>query len=217
MSPRSSLRPAGLLAVCASLCASSFAAPTALNSIPSTDVLGHREASLVYTLAGTERKISKRYSHANSLQLGLFDRLEFGFDNDFDGFTPLNLKVGLAMPGDVKRLPGLALCAGYANHDGLAAEPYVVFSHPVACGRLTCGYAHSGGRHRALLGWDQEIMRDTVLMLDHTSSVNGFTWVGLSYNIAAVPGLSVWVGAARPNTSGDGTQHSASLTYNFRF
>lgn len=195
----------------------SLAGPSALNTIPTSDVLGHREAVAGYTISGTERKIDKKYTHAHSLQVGLFNFMEAGYDSDFQGATVLNLKVSLLQEGVWKKVDKLSFAAAWQNFDGTASEPYAVAAYSVGQGRLHGGYLRSGDRHRLMLGVDYAWNENLVLMADHISSVNGYTWVGFSYNIPGIPGLATGFTFGVPNTKADGQVHFATLTYGFRF
>lgn len=100
------------------------AGPTMLNFIPVADILRHREAMIAYSIYGSEKNIDPTVTHAHAITIGLFDRLEIGYDNDFKGSTTFNAKLLLLEePEDGK----WALSAGIMNWDLYGySEPYAV-------------------------------------------------------------------------------------------
>lgn len=100
---------------------------TGLNFVPIADLLRHREGLAQYLVAGTDPKIDKKYGHANALTIGLFDRVEVGYDNDFLGETVYNAKALLIE--NSKGLKNFSLSAGISNWKGRQSDPYVVGSY----------------------------------------------------------------------------------------
>lgn len=190
------------------------AGPTMLNFIPVADILRHREAAIAYTISGTEKGIDPTVTHAHAITIGLFDRLEVGYDNDFLGSTTLNAKILLLEePVDGK----WALSAGIMNWDLYGySEPYLVGRYDLPSCRLHLG-AIRDDRWRLIAGVDFPIFGDWTAMLDYKSGPGSYTWFGLSAPIRGVEGLSVWAGVGYPMTRSDGVQWSASLTYVVRF
>lgn len=196
------------------LCGSALAGPSGLNSIPTADVLKHREFVLGYCVSGTERNVSKGYAHANYATLGLFDRLEAGYDNDFAGATSLHAKVLLLE--DDRRLPGVGLAAGVCNVVGRNSESYVAARFDAQAARAHLGWWRTGGVSRAFVGVDFAVLGDGTAMLEHISGGNGYSWAGVSVPIKGLPGLSLCVGVGYPNTRADGIQHYGMIQYGCR-
>lgn len=119
-----------------------WAGPTGLLIIPIADILGHGEAAYTYALSGNERNIDKGYVHGHGLQLGVADRIEFGFDNDFFGGTTYNAKMLLV---DDKKDGRYALSFGLLNMGDTKGDMYLVGRYNLSerC-RLHCGYMQSG-------------------------------------------------------------------------
>lgn len=193
------------------------AGPTALNVMPIADTLKHREAFWTYSLNGTESRVSKKYTHWQGLQLGLFDRLELGFDNDFGHANMLNLKVNV-LDGSQKFAKGLALSGGWTNVQGEANSPYVVGRFDVAGLRLHGGYWRQGDLDQAMVGVDKNLGKGFSAMVEHVSARAGSTYAGVYYNVPMMPGLSVGAiyGRANDRTVGADT-HWLSVTYFFKF
>ena len=84
---------AGLLLLACGASATAWGGSTALNVMPVADILRHREAMLYVWTQGNERHVDPVYYHGNSLQVGLWDSLEIGYDDDFEGTTSWNAKV----------------------------------------------------------------------------------------------------------------------------
>lgn len=190
------------------------AGPTMLNFIPVADILRHREAMIAYSIYGSEKNIDPTVTHAHAITIGLFDRLEIGYDNDFKGSTTFNAKLLLLEePEDGK----WALSAGIMNWDLYGySEPYAVARYDLPFCRLHLG-AIRDDRWRLIAGVDFPLFGDWSGMIDFKSGPGSYTWFGLSAPIKGIEGLSIWAGVGYPSTRSDGVQWSASLTYVVRF
>ena len=150
-----------------------------------------------------------QHNYQNGI-VGLFERVELGYANDFNGWTVTGCKVLLS-----ESETG-AVSVGLMNYDGHHADPFAV-------GRLDFkGWRAHGGvirddRHRIVLGADFELPHGWSGMADWTSGPNGYGWVGVNIPVRGIPGLNVMPMVGFPNTKGDGIQHSVNVWFGFRF
>lgn len=204
------------LAILTALSVGAQAWPTSLNLIPIADIVRHREGFGMYSIAGSNQ--DPRYIHGNSLTLGLFDRIEFGYDNDFLGNTTYNAK--LLLIDKPKQAPDLQFSVGFTSgtfdHD--YREPYAVGSYSFKDFRVHAGYWRTGGVSRGFFGADFAVgCPDLSAMVETLTGPNGYTYLGLCYNIPAVPGLSLSVSFGLPTEKSDPTIRAAYLIYYFKF
>lgn len=204
----------GLCLVVSGLTAGALAGPTGCCVIPIADILKHREVFAYYGVSGNERNVDKSVGHAWSINVGLFDRVEVGFDNDTMGGTLLHGKVNLyeATTQD------MGLTVGWMNWsvENTYAEPYLVGRYGFANGpRLHVGTTRND-RWRVMLGADYSA-GDWTWAVDWTSGPNSTTWAGFTYGIARVPGLSVSAYVGLPSVKADGIQHQVLLNYALKF
>lgn len=184
--------------------------------MPIADIVRHREAFGMYSITGTN--LDKTYVHGNSLTVGLFDRIEIGYDNDFLGTTTYNAK--LLLIDKPKQAPNLQFSVGFtsASFDRDYREPYAVASYSVGEGTLHAGYWRTGGVNRGMFGADFPCgIQGLSAMVEHISGPNSSTWLGLSYEIPWVEGLSLSVSFGIPSEKSDGTTRAAYLIYYFKF
>jgi hypothetical protein len=180
-----------------------------LISIPVADVLGHREAYAMVYAYGYERNVNRGgYDWGQGFEVGLFDRLEFGYDNDLRGGTELNVKFQFAHGAN------WAISAGIdgATPGAKTANHYVV-------GRFDAGtlHFHAGlmrnDRNRLLLGIEGDLKEGWSWMADFTSGPGSYAWVGLN---APVGPLWLTLAAGIPGNRADGVQHMISAMYYFK-
>src|SRR5690349_17614909 len=196
------------------LSGSAFASGTALFLIPIADILGHREGFTYVGTYGYERGVDSRYYHYNAVTIGLFDRVELGFDNDFAGFTTYNAKVQIlnGESGD----PNLRLSAGLANINGRHSDPYGVATYDFPQFRLHGGIWRIDGSNQGFIGTDFPLGEATG-SLEYLGGPDGQAWASVFFPINQVPGLGLNLSVGLPNRRDDGVQHSALLFYGFKF
>lgn len=184
------------------------ASETFLISMPIADILGHREVCAIVCATGTERKIDRGYAWGQGLELGLGDRLEFGYDNDCLGSTLLNAKLQLGAGDD------WAVSMGFngATPGGRAANHYVVGRFDFANVRLHGGLLRND-RHRLMVGLDGDLGGGWSYMVDHISGPGSYTWLGLNMPVGQ---LCLTVAGGMPGRREDGVQHMISLTAYFK-
>jgi hypothetical protein len=184
------------------------ASETFLISMPIADVLGHREASAMVYAYGNERQISRGYAWGQGLELGLGDRIEFGYDNDFLGSTALNGKFQLASAET------WAVSIGFngATLGGPATNHYLVGRVDLSGFRLHAGLMRND-RHRVMLGIDGDLGKGWSYMADHISGPGSYTWLGLN---APLGPMCLTVAAGLPGRRSDGVQHMISLVAYFK-
>jgi hypothetical protein len=205
----------GVLAFGAVLASCVLAGPTGLNYIPIADILRHREVLLTYGATGSGSPSRAQYGHANGALVGLFDRVEVGYDNDFAGGNTYNAKL-LLWEGGEKSVPG-AISVGYCNANGNYGEPYVVGRYDLKNLRLHAGYWRTEGANRGIFGVDFTAFRDATAMVEHITGTGGSTWVGVCVNIPKAPGLSVMFSAKFPTSRQERVEHTVTVGYGFRF
>lgn len=188
--------------------AAASASETFLISMPVADILGHREASAMLCAFGIERQVSRGYVWGQGIELGLGDRIEFGYDNDCLGATALNGKFMLAA-GDA-----WAVSVGFngATPGGPVTNHYLVGRIDLPGFRLHAGVLRND-RPRLMIGIDRDLGRGWSYMVDHVSGPGSCTWFGLN---APVGPLCLTLAGGVPGRRQDGVQHMVSLTAYFK-
>jgi len=191
------------------------ASVTALINIPIADILSHRQVSYNYAAGGTERDIDKGISHAQGVQIGLFDRVELGWDNDFLGEHTFNAKVLLVNTKDS------ALSAGIWGWKGKSNELYVVGRHDFADFRLHGGMQRVAGKWLPFAGADgacgkKGCCKDWSWMAEVLAGEDAKFDVGLNIPLP-VNGLLLTPTYSVPIKNGGGHNWNVFLTYGFRF
>lgn len=197
---------------CIALGSTTWAGYTALNYVPIADILRHREAIFAYSLTGYERNIDKRYYHTNELTIGLLDRVEIGYVNDFADSTSINAKV-LLLDG----YRGLSASVGVSNWVDRSADPYLAMSYDMKCCRVHGGLWRQGGVGTAFIGVDFGLGDSISIMGEHVTSGIGSTWLGAYYELKQVPGLGVQFAVGVPNDRSLPTAHMLYISYGYRF
>jgi hypothetical protein len=197
---------------CLAACAN--ATPTGLFLMPIADILKHREGFAFAGLLGTERNVSKGYSYFNAATVGILDRAEIGYDNDFLGNTTYNIKVQLF--DSPKQLPGSGLSVGLVNCNGSYREPYIVGKYEFKDFRLHAGYWNTMGCGRMMVGVDFPVFGEGSVSLEFLSGPGSVSWGSIYMPINALPGLGAVLAVGVPSNRSEGIQHSALLMYSFK-
>lgn len=195
----------GLFATLAGAASTAYCWTSSLNLIPVAEVLKHREISIGYGITGDPQS----ESHDASLQIGLFDRIEIGTDQNLRGQGTWNLKVKIVEAADT------AIAVGFTDHSGRTTNWFGVASQSVGKLTLHGGWWRTDDRSSLIVGAEYEI-GEISLMADHISGSEGSTWLGLSAPIAHVPGLEFGTALGVPNRR-SGLLHTFYVTYTFRF
>ncbi|MCW5937336.1 MAG: hypothetical protein KIT11_08525 [Fimbriimonadaceae bacterium] len=201
------------MASLACLAGTAYAGPTGLVTIPIADILRHRELALAYQVSGNEKNVDPKTSHSNGAELGLFDRLEIGYDNDFEGTSVANAKVLLY---ETPKTGDLAVSYGWMNWSGESYDQYLAVRKDFAQFRLHAGWFQDD-RNRLMLGIDTPLNSNVTLMADFTRGPGSGTWVGVAGGVPGVDGLNWMVGFGLPIEKSDGLRHTAMVGYNVRF
>lgn len=184
---------------------------TSMWTIPVADVLGHREVTWGYSLSGNERNLSGGvYGHWHNGIIGLFDRVELAFGNDFFGSTTYGVKA-LLWEG-----ANCALSGGFHNYDRFRSDLFLVSRYDGKGYRVHAGLQRDD-RWRGLLGVDFPLIGEHSAGIDHVTGPNGYTSVGVNLSFEKLPGLTISPYVGFPNTKGDGITHTVFITYGFRF
>lgn len=192
----------------------SQASPTSLFLMPIADVLKHREAFAYVGLYGYEHNVDPAYSFFNAATIGLFNRVEVGYDNDFRGFTSMNVKAQLFETP--KWAPNMAMSVGAMNWRGDKADLYAVGRYDGKGYRLHAGWWRTMDSDRAMVGTDFPVPGGFTGALEYLSGRGGSTWGSLFYSIPQIKGLGVQIAVGFPSTHSEGIQHSALLYYSFK-
>lgn len=196
-----SQRRAALVAGALSIFSHGVAGPTSLNFMPIADILGHRQAYLEYNSTCLEHHIDSTAYHCGALEVGLFNRIEFGIDLGLDPeyHSIWNAKIRLA---ETKNRKG-ALSAGLWNCDDDYVEPYAVGSYDFSRFRLHLGISHDDAS-RLMAGADGPIGKHFGWMADFMSGTREQFWLGLNFNHPHIEGLGIsWsVGVPLNGTQG---------------
>lgn len=186
------------------------ASPTSLFLMPIADILKHREAFVYVGLVGYERNVWKGHDYYNAATVGLFDRVEVGYDNDFMGVTSGNVKLQLLEQSNY------ALSVGVMNWRGDKADPYVVGRLDGKGYRLHGGVWRTEGTERVMLGADFPVLTGLSGSVEFLSGPGSQGWASLFYQIPGVPGLGVMGAVGASSVRAVGTMHSVLLYYGFK-
>lgn len=197
------------------LAAQAWSYPTVLHFMPIAEILKHREIYLAHNAAGTERQIDKRILHSNTGVVGLFDRIEIGWVNDYGHETTLDAKVQIfdGAPG----LANFALSAGFIGWRGREIDPYLVGRYDAGAYRLHAGWIRESHEHKLMLGLDADMPSGFTFLADFFSGSSSFTYLGFSYEVPSVEGLLLTAGFGIPARRSDGYQGYVNVGYGFKF
>ncbi|MCH7903534.1 MAG: hypothetical protein IH944_03095 [Armatimonadetes bacterium] len=202
-----------LVALALSLPTAAFAGWTALVLMPIADILGHREAYYGYSVSGTEPNVSKGIGHSHGMELGVFDRLELGYDNDFDGSTVFNTKLLLfEEPEEAK----YAISIGVADWSDAAGSAVLLGRHDFDGFRLHVAVMAEGS-NRLAVGIDAPFLDIGTWTVEYASGPGAYAWGGLFLPIDSVPGLELDLFLGVPSNKSDGVQYSVGFVYGWTF
>ncbi len=181
-----------------------------LNQIPTADIYGHRQGLLELLAEGTERRVDKRYYFSHRVRVGLLDRVEVGYSNDFLGESALNVKVR------VKTWKHVTVSVGSEGmRRGLRADVYAVGLYELPTVRFHAGVLQND-RFQAMLGVDFDLGSGIVGMVDYVTGPGGAFWAGIEIPLP-LEGLSLYLAGGLPNARGEVFQHAGGLYYEFDF
>jgi len=203
------------LAVAAATVAQAW--PTSLITIPIADILRNREVYLNYYLSGNEQHIDNMTYHTHAVTVGLFDRIEIGYDNDTLGTTVYNGKLLLYEdPKDGR----YAVSAGVINWMDGKGDSYLVGRYDLDRVRFHVGWLKND-MNRLMVGIDADLGTRWGLELsalaDFVSGPSSRTWLGLNVNFEKTPGLGIMVAVGFPADKPEGIQYTVSIGYGFKF
>lgn len=196
-----------VLSLAALACAgSAMAGPTTLLTIPVADILGNREFAYTYTISGTEKNIDPRWYHSQGFAFGFFDRFEFGFDEDFEGYTLLHFRLKILEDPKEARWAISGGFNGWNQDDETVATSHLVGRYDFSCFRLHAGVIRDFERTRPFIGLDGPVFGDCTWMAEYTGGPGGMAWAGLSVPVKGVNGLSLSGAMGFPEKRVDGYQ-----------
>lgn len=192
-----------------------MASASGLTLIPIADILKHLEAELAFGTTGNERNVDKSHAYSLTGAVGLYDRLEIGYENDLLGRSIY--EVQLQLFESPPQMPCCALSVGLKECRGGYREPYIVGRYDLKGLRLHGGYWNTAGEGRAFLGTDFPMPGGGTGSLEALFGHHGQAWASVNYPINQIPGLSILVGVGFPAVHPDGIQHTVELAYGFKF
>lgn len=162
-----------------------FGCPSALNVVPTADILGSNKVTIGYEIDGHQQPLDTtgRCQYLYS-EFGIGGRLEVGADAyDFTKSNTLNYNAKyLLSPGDSKH-PAVAVGTEYVTDDGTPAF-FAVGTKTYQRFRLTAGVLTQKSDTRALLGTDFAVAPKLTGTLDTQIGSNGMSGAGLWYSLA---------------------------------
>ncbi len=198
------------------ICSQSFAWLSVLNFMPTADIIGHRSGVISYTAAGSERNVSKAITQYGSVLVGLWDKVELGYDTDFKGNPVEQFKYNVYTEAKESKV---AVSVGFQNISATNKywEPFVAARYNLSKDgpRLHAAIIRDSV-DRLCLGCDFA-MGEFTGMLDFASGKGGRTWAGVYTDLKAIPGMNLSVSAGVPHARVDGIQWNVVLSYGFKF
>lgn len=205
------------LTIAAAATSAAQAWPTSLITIPIADILRHREAYLNYYVSGNEQHIDNMTYHTHAVTVGLFDRIEVGYDNDTLGTTVYNGKLLIYEEPSAGKY---AVSAGFFNSMDGRADSYLVGRYDIDRVRFHAGWLKND-MNRLMLGLDADLGSrwgmEFSALADFVSGPSSRTWVGLNVNFEKLPGFGIMVGVGFPADKPEGIQYTVSIGYGFKF
>ncbi|MBV6457755.1 MAG: hypothetical protein HONBIEJF_00874 [Fimbriimonadaceae bacterium] len=205
------------LAITAAAAAAAQAWPTSLIVIPIADILRNREVYLNYAVSGNEQHVDNMTYHAHAVTVGLFDRIEVGYDNDTLGTTIYNAKLLLYEEPSTGKY---AVSAGVINWKDGRGDGYLVGRYDFDRVRIHVGWLKND-MNRLMAGLDVDLGSRWGLELsalaDFVSGPSSRTWLAPNVNFEKVPGLGIMVGVGFPADKPEGIQYTVSIGYGFKF
>ncbi len=196
------------------LMSAAFAGPTGLIVMPIADILGHREVNFQVAVAGNERNVDKGHYWAQSVEFGLYDVMEVGYDNDFLGNTVLNAKFLLYQ----SKGAGKFLVSGGLQNVGLfdsQPDKYIVGRYDMKSCRLHAGCIYND-RFRGMVGIDAPLPKGWSIAADYVSGPGAYAWTQLTIPLP-VAGFSLGLAGGLPIDHENGIKHQISLSYDHKF
>lgn len=181
--------------VAVALCCGQWAAcaPSGLNVIPTTDVLGNREISLEAESDGRGQPWGDDCTRLLLFQIGLGNGFEAGIDHCLDD-PELWLNVKWRLQDESTGRPAVACgIQGISNNE--SAQPYLAIHKSVGSVRLHTGLIVIDRKTRWMGGIDRPLGNRITLQADYINgSENAFTYgvgISLSKNLSLTLGRAV--------------------------
>lgn len=174
---------------------------TCLINLPIADFLAHREYNHNVTVGGTENNIDPKVYWSHGGTLGIFDKGEIGFTNDFEGGWTYDAKIKLfESKGDHK----LLVSGGFTNVSTTdnSIDKFVIARYDCGCLRVHAGYYHSDFGS-GVLGVDFGLPHGMSGAIEHQTGPGATTWFALNVPVAG-PQLQLLIGAGVPWNREDG-------------
>ena len=187
---------------------------TSLINYPIADFLAHREYQENVTAGGTENYLDPKVNWSQGGTLGLFDKGEIGFTNDFESGWGYEAKVKLfESAGDHKFL----VSGGFANVSTTdnTVDKFIMARYDAGKVRVHAGYYYSDFGV-GVFGVDFGLPHGMSGAIEHATGPGATTWFALNMPVFTEK-LQLMLGAGVPWEHGDGYKYTAALTYGMRF
>jgi hypothetical protein len=190
------------------------ASPTALNLIPTADLLEPNQARIEYENDGYTGLFTDEAENLYMFQLGITPRLEVGldfyrFEDDTD--TILNAKYVLFTESETH--PALAVGAMEIG-EGDEASYYAVASKDFGKYRLHLGAAGDDEDTELIAGFETPISESVLFMADYLGGDEGYTAVGAYWEPTKGPAVSLSYGFANESANDDLVMLNLAWTWN---
>lgn len=184
MSASFSRRPgwgAAFLLVALAACVQALATPTALNVIPTAEVLTHGSANFEVQLYGGPTSSGYMFVNQFQTQLGVGGNLELEFDPSLGPSKGNYWNVKYGIYRETSRRPALAV-GEFANIPGSSSPFYVMAFKSFGASRLHAGSIYLGNAPQCMLGWEIGHGHPLVFQADYISGPGNYTSIGVVIN-----------------------------------
>lgn len=160
---------------------SAIATPTALNVIPTADVLNRGSGNLAVEFAGGPTSSGYTFFNELQTQVGVGHNIEVGYDQALppSGFSFWNAKLRLC--GETQRRPAVAVGL-WSTTAGIREPLYLTAYKTDADARFHAGVIEDLGATRLMLGCDVWHYRALSFQADYISGAASYSSFGLVYN-----------------------------------
>lgn len=177
------------------------ACPSALNLVPTADVLPANEFTLQIEADGHGWPGDRGGEYWLLTGFGIRDRLEIGLDRSLpqDGGGEWFMDGKFQIVPESEASPAIAVGALDLTRGGMETDWYLVATKDIGALRATAGYSKNG-EQRLLLGASWDVSERLTLMSDYSSAPGGALTLGVASEVS--PGVCALLYFAQNNTSG---------------
>lgn len=158
-----------------------LAAPTALNAVPTADVVPSGSASFAVQINGGPSNTGYWFFNQMQTQFGFEGDTAVGVDLPLGPNAGFSLNAKHRLCGEALRRPAVAVGA-YYDYAGLGNPVYLTSYKTVGDSRLHVGSVYLDGAVRAMAGWELWHGGPLVLQADYVSGVEMYSSMGAVIN-----------------------------------